>query len=637
MAFFRPALIICCAALAGSSGVHAVSFGKVSPSATLGQPLNVLIPIRLDQDERMYAECVKAEVFSGDSPLLPSQVRVVVVPTANPAEWNARVSTAVPIEEPVIEVSVSAGCERRFTRRFTALADPPLLALSEPVATPSIPMLTALPMAAAVDGPALQDERRLRTASAGRPAPRAKRSVVRQRSVPDGPAPVGLSPKGSAKPAALPTALPRNDPVARLLLDVGSGPQLKMDMEEPIFMPPGSAASATTSEGSTELAQLQALEKSLRELRNESQSKQASELSLKAKLSEAEFKGRMLPWLVGLLLLAAGVAIWLALRLRSVAGKADKAVGGTWWSGQLGGAVGPVPEPPASDVGELVDLPRPAPAHGAAGRAAPAQEEGPFFAEISAADTPTDFDAYLTPPLAGPAGGATAGVAARAEPLGMNTIVDGNSPAREVSVEELLDLEQQADFFIALGQEDAAGDLLMSHLRSTGGLSPLPYTKLLEIYRRQGDRSAYERIRARFNRRFNVYAPDWDVGPSHGRTLEDYPEVIAQLQELWPSHLNAMAVLEAMLFRNDERQDLFDLPAYKDVLLLYSLARDLYQQEGVTAADVDLLLPLGEHSVHVREPLPVAQRASAYDMTTFSLDVSEGGKVSGGPKVKPTQ
>lgn len=634
MAFFRPALIICCAALAASSGVHAVSFGKVSPSATLGQPLNVLIPIRLDQDERMYAECVKAEVFSGDSPLLPSQVRVVVLPTANPAEWNARVSTAVPIEEPVIEVSVSAGCEHRFTRRFTALADPPLLALSEPVAAPSIPMPLALPLIASPEGPALQSERRLRTANAGQPAPRTKRSVVRQRPVPDDLAPVvALSPKASARPAAVPAALPRNDQVARLLLDVGSGPHLKMDMEEPIFMPPGSAASASTSEGSTELAQLQALEKSLRELRNESQSKQASELSLKAKLSEAEFKGRMLPWLVGLLLLATGVAIWLALRLRGVAGKADKTVASTWWGGQPGGAVGPVPEPPSSDASELLDLPQPASARVAAGRAAPVQEEGPLFAEISAADTQTDFDAYQTQPLVG----VMAGAAARAEPMGMNAIVDGNSPAREVSVEELLDLEQQADFFIALGQEDAAGDLLMSHLRSTGGLSPLPYTKLLEIYRRQGDRSAYERIRARFNRRFNVYAPDWDVGPSHGRMLEDYPEVIAQLQELWPSHLNAMAVLEAMLFRNDERQDLFDLPAYKDVLLLYSLARDLYQQEGVSAADVDLLLPLGEHSVHVREPLPVAQRASAYDMTTFSLDMPEGGMVTGGPNAKPAK
>jgi hypothetical protein len=177
--------------------------------------------------------------------------------------------------------------------------------------------------------------------------------------------------------------------------------------------------------------------------------------------------------------------------------------------------------------------------------------------------------------------------------------VDG-AAVREVSVEELLDLEQQADFFIALGQEDAAIDLLMSHLRSTGGLSPLPYTKLLEIYRRQGDRDAFERIRARFNRRFNAYAPEWEAGPMSGRVLEEYPQAVQELQARWGEPLDAMAVLEAMLFRKDPAHELFDLPAYKDVLLLYAIERDLWQEGGALLPAVDVLLPLGD------EPAPHA-------------------------------
>jgi hypothetical protein len=162
-------------------------------------------------------------------------------------------------------------------------------------------------------------------------------------------------------------------------------------------------------------------------------------------------------------------------------------------------------------------------------------------------------------------------------------------------VEELLDLEQQADFFIALGQEDAAVDLLMSHLRSAGGQSPLPYTKLLEIYRRQGDRSAYERTRARFNRRFNAYAPDWDTGPTAGRSLEDYPDTVALLERAWRSPIDAMALLESLLFKRDDTSELFDLPAYRDVLVLYSLARDLWQHGGGQGgAPIDVLLPLDE-------------------------------------------
>ena len=66
-------------------------------------------------------------------------------------------------------------------------------------------------------------------------------------------------------------------------------------------------------------------------------------------------------------------------------------------------------------------------------------------------------------------------------------------PLREVSVEELIDLEQQAEFFVVLGQDDAAIDLLEDHVQSTTGASPLPFLKLLELHQRLNRRSDYER------------------------------------------------------------------------------------------------------------------------------------------------
>jgi hypothetical protein len=202
----------------------------------------------------------------------------------------------------------------------------------------------------------------------------------------------------------------------------------------------------------------------------------------------------------------------------------------------------------------------------------------------------------------------------------MAAVLQADAAPRELSVEELLDLEQQADFFIALGQEDAAVDLLMSHLRSAGGQSPLPYTKLLEIYRRQGDRSAYERTRARFNRRFNAYAPDWDTGPAAGRSLEDYPDTVALLERAWRSPIDAMALLESLLFKRDDTSELFDLPAYRDVLVLYSLARDLWHNGGGQGgAIIDVLLPLDEAGRFA----PVY--ASAREINDRGLDLQSAG------------
>ncbi|MBL8344647.1 MAG: hypothetical protein JNN03_04340 [Rubrivivax sp.] len=180
----------------------------------------------------------------------------------------------------------------------------------------------------------------------------------------------------------------------------------------------------------------------------------------------------------------------------------------------------------------------------------------------------------------------------KTQPLPPMSLSDEGAP-RDVTIEELIDLEQQAEFFVVLGQDEAAIDLLMEHLRSTGGGSPLPYLKLLEIYRRRGDREAYERTRTRFNHRFNAYAPEWGADLAAGRSLDDYPGVVPRLQQVWPRPMDAMAELEALLFRKS-RGELFDLPAYREVLLLYSLARDLLDRKAADAGNVDFLLPMSE-------------------------------------------
>jgi hypothetical protein len=187
--------------------------------------------------------------------------------------------------------------------------------------------------------------------------------------------------------------------------------------------------------------------------------------------------------------------------------------------------------------------------------------------------------------------------------------------ARDVSIEELIDLEQQAEFFVVLGQDEAAVDLLTEHLRQTGGGSPLPYLKLLEIHRRRGDRGDYEAIRDRFNHRFNAYAPDWTADMQSGRSLEDYPGVIPRLEDVWPRPMEAMAELEALLFRKS-RGDLFDLPAYREVLFLYALARDLLDRESAGTGDVDLLLPLSGGATSAKASFPGLGSGSGFSSTS---------------------
>jgi hypothetical protein len=207
---------------------------------------------------------------------------------------------------------------------------------------------------------------------------------------------------------------------------------------------------------------------------------------------------------------------------------------------------------------------------------------------------------------------------------------NAESSARDLSIEELIDLEQQAEFFIVLGQDESAIDLLVEHTRITGGSSPLPYLKLLEIYQRRGEREAFERTRQRFNQRFNAYAAEWGTSLDAGSGLESYPGVLPRLEHIWPRPLDAMAELEALLFRKSHGE-LFDLPAYREVLFLYALARDLLDHADINTSTVDLLLPLsdgGEFGVTAPHPYfgmdrdSVFDRYAAYDGADIAADIA---------------
>ena len=214
-------------------------------------------------------------------------------------------------------------------------------------------------------------------------------------------------------------------------------------------------------------------------------------------------------------------------------------------------------------------------------------------------------------------------------------------PLREVSIDELIDVDQQADFFAALGQDTAAADLLVAHLRDTGGGSPMTYLKLLEVYARQGDRDAFERLAQRFEQRFHTEAPAWGSDPGHGRSLDDYVDEMGPLQQAWVRPMRAMMALEELLRRRAQRDPL-DLPAYRDALFLYSLARDRLEQDVEPSAmpavpdgiDLDLSLP-GEASRSEAMPLEARPEVLDYAPTTMiDLDLtlpSDEGRAAGAP------
>lgn len=584
----------------------ALGFGDFRANALLGQPLNLALPVSLAEGETLTSDCVSAEVQSGDSRLQPGTVRVRVTQGRDGGEAIIRISTTVAIDEPVVNITVSAGCPARITRTLVLLADPPLVNVAAPAvaAPPNAPVVQAVPPGstanATAPAAAARATRPATPARATRAA--APREVARAADVATPPPPLASAPRRgrpNAAAAATPAKPVAGEERARLQLDGG-----QVAAASPAVLAAEAQASAAREAASVAEAAASAAQKRMKDmeaevarLRADAKAQTDALIELRKQIVQDRNRPADAGWLMPALLAVAGLlgatALWLAWRLRQQQ-QVRVTQRDAWYERPS----------PASSVAPLTagrdddadDYSEPASRIPSTLPPPPPAAPRPSLHPPSMFDTrASGLDSMISPPTM------PAHTAVTLPTHGQRL---DDEASRAMSVDEQIDLEQQADFFIALGHDESAIDLLMAHLRSTGGGTPLPFLKLLEIHGRRGDREAYERTRVRFNQRFNSVAPEWQADPKSGRALEDYPLVVGRIQTAWPTPLDAMAELEALLFRRGAGSEMFELPAYQEVLFLYQLARDLHQaSQPDNSNDVDVLLPI------MTEPLPLVDGA----------------------------
>lgn len=148
--------------------------------------------------------------------------------------------------------------------------------------------------------------------------------------------------------------------------------------------------------------------------------------------------------------------------------------------------------------------------------------------------------------------------------------------SRSVATEELFDVQQQADFFMSLGEYQQAVEVLKSHLAESQEPSPLAYLDLLKLYHKLGRHDDYERLRQDFNHLFNAGAPAFEHYSDEGRGLEHYGMALSRIQALWPEP-RVLDVIESSIFREntDPDAEVFDLEAYRELLLLHAIAKEV--------------------------------------------------------------
>jgi len=179
---------------------------------------------------------------------------------------------------------------------------------------------------------------------------------------------------------------------------------------------------------------------------------------------------------------------------------------------------------------------------------------------------------------------------------------------RAVKAEELFDVQHQAEFFISIGKHEQAVAVLRSHISEEVQTSALVYLDLFSLYHQLRRREDFEGLRVEFNRLFNADLPPFESYSGTGPGLEAYQAALSRIVSLWPTP-KVLEVIEESVFRKPgARAEAFGLEAYRELLFLYGIAKEIVQSQPAPAEAGESLLDFDLPSLPAADPTGLAHR-----------------------------
>ncbi len=567
-------------ALGNSHFASAATLGALSGSAKLGSPLEVRVPVQWGPDESPDNLCLRPEASFGETPLGAGALSYQLVPGEGRSGTVLIRSRAV-VNEPFVAVSVQVGCAAPFQRRYVLLVDFP----TEAAATTSSPASATATAQTAVSaplvlptlgrpvpltsGPARGAGLALDTELGAADRPKRQRAVVRK-------APEQAR---GARLTLLPADLreqPDLDPSLRLSFGLTTEPTGNEEQRK-------AAAAAWRILGASVDEQL-AMALQFDTLQSQStqwqktQSEQSAALAeLNARNAELEVQryNNPLVWALAALALL-GIALAGLMWRRQASGTREEASPPAWWTPPAADPGGTDPEMGAgSDLPTTkVPLTR---VKGADGKPlAVSRVTMPSSRSAAAEPQAASADAAAVSP-ARDVGNDAAALPALDRRDFMPSLM---GVSRSVATEELLDVQQQADFFVSLGDQEQAIRILRAHIAESGEPSPVFYLDLFKIFHKLGRREDYAVLRSEFNDVFNAVAPPFEAFTVQGRGLDAFPAALDAITSHWPEP-PVLDVIEQYLFRSPGQTEVFDLDAYRELLMLYGVAKEIINGQSL--------------------------------------------------------
>jgi hypothetical protein len=577
---YRFALLGVALLLAAAHG-QAMTLGRAGGAVLLGQPLKLSVPIQLESGEAVSALCFEAEVFYGDTRQDASRVAVTSDHFPEKQSASVYVNSYANVDEPVVTVYLRVGCEYKSTRRFVLLAD---LASEtvRPVTQFAAAAPTVLPTVPPVAAPKVESN----------PVDRAAKSTSdkKRRSVdPD------VAPGKVAALSAAPKAPSIRRSHLKLLpmdLTVERDPALKLSTELYLgesenLQKRAEAAALWRSLNATPQDILgtdslrQSTQTELKGLQVASDKDRQTMRDLVGRLEAAEsqrYANPLVYGLIGILLLCGLGLAYVFFRMRQ-GGLATP----PWWGAEeftekseLSSArtvADDLPATSGSRVSAVQVLPVGLPIHG----------DGESTSALTEVDIDLHLDeSHFSNEREKPEGGGTGLQNPSFDPSSRSSgHVDfehsmATITRRDVNTQEMLDVRQQADFFMALGQHDEALGLLKDCVDGSAESNPLVYLDLLKMLHTLGRKAEFDHYRSDFNALFSGHIPVYTAFNQGGEGLEAYPDICNTIDAVWPSE-QAIEYIEKCLVHKPEGETKqgMDLEAFRDLLMLHGVANRL--------------------------------------------------------------
>lgn len=150
-------------------------------------------------------------------------------------------------------------------------------------------------------------------------------------------------------------------------------------------------------------------------------------------------------------------------------------------------------------------------------------------------------------------------------------------------VEEMANVEEEAEVFLLLGRIDMAIGVLRHHIESSDDASPHVRMVLLDVLHGQGLRGEFEKLAAEIKNNFNVALPTWEGANERDREmsgLEHLPHLLAKIISQWQDP-NCLGYLHRLI--KDDRQGGragFHQEVFRELLLLISILESRAKQEA---------------------------------------------------------